>query len=124
MLNYGRMAIMAAAVLAAVSGLFFILKIEIASGIMAGYLTGIISFTALVFTVKILLKDPKNNSVRTAVAAVLVYLTKIAVIGGVLILLIVYRKYFDLRGFLAGFTISLLILLAENGIVLFVNFKK
>jgi hypothetical protein len=124
LLNYKRLAIIAAVVFAALAGLFFIIKIGFAAGIMAGFLTGVISFTMLVLTVKSLLKEPNKNSLGTALLAVLIYLLKIAVIGAILAVIIVYRKHFDLRGFLIGFTISLLILLAENVIVIFNNSEK
>lgn len=120
MLNYKRLVIMAGIVLAFLVVLYFIIKKEFALGMIAGFLMGAVSFSSIVFTVKSILRNPDENHTGRALLVVLVYFLKIFVIGALLALIIIFRKHFNLMGFLGGFTISLLILLAENGIVLFV----
>jgi hypothetical protein len=121
MINYKRLAIVAAVFLAVIASLFLFIPRPFVWGLLLGYLTGAINFAAIVLTVKTLFKEPEGNKV---LPAILIYITKIAVICAVLVALIMFRKHYDFKGFLVGFTISLLILIAENGMVLFVLKRK
>jgi hypothetical protein len=115
MINIKRIFLTYIAVFVVICFLFFVMKREIVSGMLAGLATGAINLAAIAFTVKSLVK-PGSQSTGAALLTVLVYLLKLAVIGCAIAALIIFRKYFSIMGFLIGFTLTL-VLLALDALV-------
>jgi hypothetical protein len=92
--------------------MFFVMKREIVSGLLAGLSIGAINLAAIVFTVKSIVK-PDAPSTSAAVWAILIYLFKVILIGCVIAALIIFRKYYSIKGFLFGFTLTLVLISLE-----------
>ena len=117
-MDFKRLSIAAAVIAAALSCVMFF-DLRLGAGLLAGFLTGAVNLAAIAVTVKALLRggsDAASAPAGTAVAAVLVYFVKIALIGAVIAALVIYRKFYSIKGFLIGFTLTLLLILAEGAI--------
>ncbi len=100
--------------------LFFFVKHNFIFGLVAGFGTGVLNFGAIVFSVKSIIK-PGAASASAALASVVVYLAKTALIGGLIAVLVIYRKNYSIKGFLVGFTLTLVLLAAEAMLARFFN---
>lgn len=100
--------------------LLFIVKRELVFGMIAGIAVGAINLAAITLTVKSLVKQG-SQSTLAALLTVLVYLLKIAVIGCAIAAVIIFRKYISIKGFLIGFTLTLVLLALDALVVKMTN---
>jgi hypothetical protein len=100
--------------------LFFVIKRELVSGMLAGLAIGAMNLAAIAFTVKSLVKQG-SQSTSAALLTVLVYLMKVVIIGCAIGALIIFRKYFSIKGFLIGFTLTLVLLALDSLVVKMTN---
>jgi hypothetical protein len=116
MINTKRIFLTYMVVFVVICFLFFVMKRELVSGMLAGLAIGAVNLAAIVFTVKSLVK-PGSQSTGAALLTVLIYLLKLVVIGCAIAALIIFRKYFSIKGFLIGFTLTLVLLAADALVV-------
>lgn len=95
--------------------LLFVLKREMVSGLMAGLAVGAANFAAIVFTVKSVVKAGAVPA-GAVISTVFVYLLKAVLIGSAVAALIIFRKYYSIKGFLIGFTLTL-VLIATDAVI-------
>jgi len=112
MINIKRIFVLFLAAFVVICCLFFIIKREIVSGLLAGLAIGAVNLAAIVFTVKSIIK-PDAPSAGAAVITVLIYLLKVILIGCAIAAFIIFRKYYSIKGFLIGFTLTLVLILIE-----------
>jgi Na+/melibiose symporter-like transporter len=112
MINIKRIFVLFFILFVVICCLLFVMKREIVFGLNAGLAIGALNLAAITFTVKSLIK-PGSSSAGAALLTVLVYLLKIAVIGCAIAAVIIYRQYFSIKGFLIGFTLTLVLIAAE-----------
>lgn len=112
MINIKRIFVLFFIVFVVICCLLFVMKREIVFGLIAGLAIGALNLAAITFTVKSLVKQG-SGSTAAALLTVLIYLLKIAVIGCAIAAVIVFRKYFSIKGFLIGFTLTLVLIAAE-----------
>jgi hypothetical protein len=92
--------------------LIFVTKREIVLGLVSGLALGAVNFAAIVFTVKSVVR-PDAVPAGAALLTVLVYLFKLALIGCSIAALIIFRKHYSIAGFLIGFTLTLVLIMAD-----------
>ncbi len=112
MINIKRIFILFFACFVITCCLFAVIRREIVSGLLAGLALGTINFAAIVFTVKSVVK-PDTPSTGAVIMTVLIYFLKVMLIGCALAGLIIFRKYYSIKGFLIGFTLTLVLIAAD-----------
>ncbi len=112
MINIKRIFVLFFFVFVVICCLLFVMKREMVLGLMSGLMIGALNLAAITFTVKSLVKQG-SNSAAAAFLTVLIYLLKIAVIGCAIAAVVIFRKYFSIKGFLIGFTLTLVIIVVE-----------
>ena len=96
--------------------LLFVIKKELVAGFICGIAIGAINLAAISFTVRSIVKQG-SQSALAALSTVLVYFVKLAVIGCAIAAVVIFRKYISIKGFLIGFTLTLVILAADALVV-------
>jgi len=114
MINYKRIILIFLAVLVVLGSSYLYLENALANGLTAGFLTGVINFYVITFTVKWLLSDKEGAPAGKAALSVLVFLGKIILFSALIAGLVIYRKYYSIFGFLGGFTASMAVIGIEN----------
>jgi hypothetical protein len=89
--------------------LLFVIKRETVAGLLLGIAVGALNLAAITLTVKSLVKQG-SQSTSAALLTVLVYFLKLAIIGCAVAAVVIFRKYFSVKGFLIGFTLTLVLL--------------
>ncbi|MCE5299299.1 MAG: ATP synthase subunit I [Spirochaetia bacterium] len=112
-MNIKRIFIAFGATFLVICCLFMVLKKSLVAGMLAGLAIGVLNFAAIVFTVKTLIRPEAGKT--STMATLAIYLGKLAAIGMTVAILIKYMKYFSIKGFLIGFTLTLLVILVEAG---------
>ena len=92
--------------------LLFVIKRELAAGMLAGIAVGTLNLAAIVITVKSLVKQG-SQSTAAALFTVLLYFAKLAAIGCAVAAVVMMKKFFSIKGFLIGFTLTLVLLALE-----------
>ena len=105
-----KLSLVFAAGLVIVCSFYMVFRAQLVNGILAGYLTGVINFFIITLTVKNLLGADGASSASKALKAVFIYLAKLAAFGGLIAFLVIYRETYSIKGFLAGFTATLIII--------------
>jgi hypothetical protein len=88
------------------------MKRELVSGLLAGLVVGAVNFAAIVFTVKSVVKAGEAPA-GAVLATVLVYFLKVILIGSAVAALVIFRKYYSIKGFLIGFTLTLVLIATD-----------
>jgi len=96
--------------------LLFVIKRELAAGLVSGIAIGALNLAVISLTVKSIVKQG-SRSAMAAFSTVLVYFVKLAVVGCAIATVVVFRKYISIKGFLIGFTLTLVILAVDALIV-------
>lgn len=96
--------------------LLFVMKREIVFGLLIGIAVGAINLAAITLTVKSLVKQG-SQSTAAALITVLFYFVKLFIVGCAVAAVVIFRKYFSIKGFLIGFTLTL-VLLAVDALVI------
>ena len=110
-LNFKRLLIEAGIAIVIMCAMFFAADRRLALGLAAGFVIGALNIAAITFTVKgLITPDAKADRAMITVA---VYFIKMLVIGATIALVIIFRKYFSIKGFLTGFTLTLALLFVE-----------
>ncbi len=114
MINYKRISIMFLSALLPVCSLYFFMEKAIVNGAAAGYAAGALNFYIIALSVKWMLSGEKVNPAVKAALSSGIFLIKIALFAAVIAFLIIMREHYNIFGFLAGFTLSLIIIGAES----------
>jgi hypothetical protein len=112
MINIRRIFVLFFIVFVVICCLLFVMKREMVLGLISGLMIGALNFAAITFTVKSLVKQG-SNSAAAAFLTVLIYILKIGIIGCAIAAVVIFGKYFSIKGFLIGFTLTLLIIGVE-----------
>ena len=107
MINYKRLLIVFTVLLVLISSSYLFLSRDMANGLLAGFLLGVLNFYLIVFTVKRFLVRGGEKSAGKAILSVFIYFMKLVLLALVVGTLIVLRKYFNLYGIIIGFTVCL-----------------
>ncbi|MFP4466391.1 MAG: hypothetical protein ACLFP1_05010 [Candidatus Goldiibacteriota bacterium] len=98
--------------------LFFFIERKFVNGMLTGYTLGIINYFIIVFTVKkLILGSSEGMKTGARVLAGIVYIIKIIVFVLMLYMLIKFKEYYSLSGFLTGFTVSLAGIIIECTVI-------
>ncbi len=110
-MNFKRLLFLALTALGIIGAAFFLIDKRLFAGMAAGFVTGALNISAIIFTVRgTITPDSKKGA---ALISVLVYVIKLVVIGAIIALVIIFRKDYSIKGFLMGFTLTLLLLMTE-----------
>jgi hypothetical protein len=112
MINLKRIFLTYLVVFVVLCCLIFVIKRELAAGLIIGVIIGAMNLAAVTLTVKSFVKQGSQNA-AAAFFTVLVYFVKMAFAAGAVAAVVIFRKYFSIMGFLIGFTLTLVILAVE-----------
>jgi hypothetical protein len=109
MINLKRIFLTYLMVFVVICFLIFVIKREIVAGLLVGIAIGTVNLAAVTLTVKSFVKQGSQNAM-TVFLTLFVYFLKMALAACAIAAVVIFRKHFSIMGFLAGFTLTLVIL--------------
>lgn len=117
MINFKRITIFFLIVLVLIFLLYFVFEKKIINGIIVGYLTGALNFFGISFMVKKIFGVINEVAISKVIKIILIYLLKILLFTLIIFLVVKNREFFNIFGFIIGFTLTVIIIFIENLVV-------